>query len=87
MPYHYLNDVIRSLMEDITQKKLEKVKIDVRASRLQSLREEEKHAWDVEKRVAKFHGIFENIRERGLLFEQNCDVSVIAVSDDGPRGL
>ena len=78
----YLNDVIRSLMEDITQKKLEKVKIDERASRLQSLREEEKHAWDVEKRVAKFHGIFENIRERGLLFEQNCDVNVIAQLDD-----
>ena len=64
------------------RKKLEKVRIDERASRLQTLREEEERAQDVEKRVAKFHGIFENIRERSLLFEQNCDVSVISQLDD-----
>ena len=69
-------------MEEITRKKVEKMNLDERASRLQNLREEEERTRDIEKRIAKFHGIFENIRERGLLFEKNCDVTVIGQLDD-----
>ena len=56
--------------------------LDERASRLQNLQEEEERTRDIEKRIAKFHGIFENIHKRGLLFEKNCDVTVIGQLDN-----
>ena len=76
-----MNDFVRLSTQKVQERREDDLRFSKENEKVNNLREEETRNREHEEKINSFCGIFDNIKERNLLLEEKCNISLCSLSD------